>query len=125
MKRKILVVDDSALARRLTRKILEDLGYEVEEASDGTQALEKYALGQHDAVILDMLMSGMYGLEVLQKLKELNPSLPVVVATADIQRTTRDQVKNGGAAAMINKPVNGEELAEMLDLVWKGETAWN
>ena len=125
MKRKILVVDDSSLARRLTRKILEDLGYEVEEASDGSQALEKFALGQYDAVVLDMLMAGMYGLEVLQNLKQLNPSLPVIVATADIQRTTRDQVKNGGAAAMINKPVNGEELAEMLELVWKGETAWN
>jgi two-component system chemotaxis response regulator CheY len=72
-----------------------------------------------------MLMTGMYGLEVLQKLKELNPSLPVIVATADIQRSTRDQVKEAGAAAMINKPVDKEELAEMLDLVWKGETAWN
>jgi CheY-like chemotaxis protein len=125
MKRKILVVDDSSLARRLTRKMLEELEYEVEEASGGAQALEQYALGQHDLVILDMLMTGMYGLEVLHKLKELNPSLPVVVATADIQRTTRDQVKEGGASAMINKPVNKEELAEVLELVWKGEMSWS
>jgi len=125
MKRKILVVDDSGLARRLTRKILEELGHEVEEAPDGAQALEKYALGQHDAVVLDLLMSGMYGLEVLQKLKELNPSLPVVVATADIQRSTRDQVREAGASAMVNKPVNKEELADVLDLVWKGEMSWN
>ena len=125
MKKKILVVDDSSLARRLTRRILEELGHEVEEASDGAQALEKYALGNHDLVVLDMLMHGMYGQEVLSKLKELNPSLPVIVATADIQRSTRDQVKAGGAAAMINKPVNKEELAEVLELVWKGETTWN
>lgn len=125
MRKKILVVDDSGLARRLTRRILEELGYEVEEAPDGAQALEKYALGQHDAVVLDMLMAGMYGLEVLQKLKELNPSLPVVIASADIQRSTRDQVKAAGASAMVNKPVNSEELAEVLDLVWKGEMSWN
>ncbi|MGA2244112.1 MAG: response regulator [Verrucomicrobiota bacterium] len=125
MKRKILVVDDSGLARRLTRKMLEEFGHEVEEASDGPQALERYALGHHNAVVLDMLMSGMYGLEVLEKLKELNPSLPVVVVTADIQRSTRELVKNAGASAMINKPINEEELAEVLDLVWKGETAWN
>jgi CheY-like chemotaxis protein len=125
MSKKILVVDDSGLARRLTRRILEDLGYEVDEAPDGAQALEKYALGRHDAVVLDMLMAGMYGLEVLQKLKELNPSLPVVVASADIQRSTRDQVKAAGASAMVNKPVNPEELAEVLDLVWKGEMSWN
>lgn len=123
--KKILVVDDSGLARRLTRRILEDLGYEVDEAPDGAQALEKYALGRHDAVVLDMLMAGMYGLEVLQKLKELNPSVSVVVASADIQRSTRDQVKAAGASAMVNKPVNPEELAEVLDLVWKGEMSWN
>ncbi len=125
MSKKILVVDDSGLARRLTRRILEELGYEVEEAPDGAQALEKYAVGRHDAVVLDMLMAGMYGLEVLQKLKELNPALPVVVASADIQRSTRDQVKAAGASAMVNKPVNPEELAEVLDLVWKGEMSWN
>jgi two-component system chemotaxis response regulator CheY len=125
MKRKILVVDDSALARRLSRKILEEMGYEVEEALGGAEALEQYALGKHDLVILDMLMTGMYGLEVLHKLKELNPSLPVIVATADIQRSTRDQVKEGGASAMVNKPINKDELAEMLELVWNGGTSWS
>ena len=125
MKRKILVVDDSALARRLSRKILEEMGYEVEEALGGAEALEQYALGKHDLVILDMLMTGMYGLEVLHKLKELNPSLPVIVATADIQRSTRDQVKEGGASAMVNKPVNKDELAEVLELVWNGGTSWS
>jgi two-component system, chemotaxis family, chemotaxis protein CheY len=123
--KKILLVDDSGLARRLVRKILEEFEYEIEEADSGPQALEACALNQYDVVILDMLMSGMYGLEVLQKLKELNPSLPVIVATADIQRTTRDQVRAAGASAMINKPVDKAELMEMLDLVWKGETSWN
>jgi two-component system, chemotaxis family, chemotaxis protein CheY len=125
MKRKILVVDDSSLARRLTRKILEELGHEVEEAPNGANALEQCALNRYDLVVLDMLMSGMYGLEVLEKLKELNPSLPVVVSTADIQRSTRDQVKAAGASAMVNKPVNPEELAEVLDVVWKGEMLWS
>ena len=125
MKKKILVVDDSGLARRLTRKMLEDLGYDVEEASSGPQALEQYALGQQDLIVLDMLMVGMYGLEVLQKLKELNPAVPVIIATADIQRTTRDQVKEAGASAMVNKPVDKDELAEILALVLKGETSWN
>lgn len=125
MKSKILVVDDSGMARRLIRKMLEDLGYEVEDASDGAQALERYVLHRHDAVILDLLMHGMYGGEVLQKFKELNPSLPVIIATADIQRTTREQVKEAGAAAMINKPVTKEELAEVIPIVLAGGTVWN
>jgi two-component system chemotaxis response regulator CheY len=123
--KKILVVDDSGLARRLTRRILEELGHEVEEASNGAQALELYALHQHDLVVLDMLMTGMYGLEVLEKLKQLNPSVPVIVATADIQRSTRDDVRNAGASAMVNKPVNKDELAEKVSLVITGGTSWN
>ncbi len=124
MKSKILVVDDSGLARRLIRKILEELGCEVEDVSDGAQALERYLLNQHDAVVLDLLMHGMYGVDVLLKLKQLNPDLPVIIASADIQKTTREQVKEGGASAMVNKPVTKEQLAEVLDVVLKGGTLW-
>jgi len=124
MKAKILVVDDSGLARRLIRKVLEELGHEVEDASDGAQALERYLLNHHDAVVLDLLMHGMYGVEVLHKLKQLNPDLPVIVVSADIQKTTREQVKEGGAAAMVNKPVTKEQLAEVLGIVLAGGTAW-
>jgi two-component system, chemotaxis family, chemotaxis protein CheY len=124
MKAKILVVDDSSLARRMIRKILEELEYEVEEASDGAQALERYVLNRHDAVILDLLMHGMYGVDVLQKLKELHPELPVIIATADIQRTTRDMVKEAGAVAMINKPVTREELGEVLTVALQGGSVW-
>jgi two-component system chemotaxis response regulator CheY len=125
MKAKILVVDDSGLARRLIRKLLEELGYDADDVSDGAQALERCVLHRFDAVILDLLMHGMYGAEVLQKLKELNPALPVIIATADIQRTTREQVKELGAAAMINKPVTREQLEEVLRIVLAGGNAWN
>jgi CheY-like chemotaxis protein len=125
MNAKILVVDDSGLARRLMRKILEELDYEVEDVQDGAQALERYVLNRHDAVILDLLMHGMYGMEVLQKFRELNPELPVLIATADIQRTTRDMVKEAGAVGMLNKPVTKEQLAEVLDIVLKGGTVWS
>ena len=125
MKAKILVVDDSGLARRVTRKLLEEMGCEVEDAADGAQALESYVLHRHDVVILDLLMHGMYGGEVLQKLKQLNPALPVVIVTADIQRTTRQAVKEAGAVAMINKPISKEELEEVLRVVLSGGTVWN
>ena len=125
MKAKILVVDDSGLARRLLRKILEELGHEVEDVPDGAQGLERYVLNRHDAVILDLLMHGMYGLEVLQKFRQLNPEVPVIIVTADIQRTTRDQVKEAGAVAMVNKPVSKEQLAEVLEVVLGGGRVWN
>src|SRR6185503_19479070 len=117
MSAKILVVDDSGLARRLTKQFIEELGHSVEEATDGAQALERYVLNQHDVVVLDMVMHGMYGLEVLTKLRELNPKLPIIVVTADIQKSTREQVQAGGAVAIINKPLKREELASVLETV--------
>jgi CheY-like chemotaxis protein len=124
MKIKILVVDDSSLARRMTRRILEDLGHEVEEVSNGAEALEQFLLKRHDVVVLDLLMHGMDGVEVLQKLREMNPQVPVIVLTADIQRTTRDLVKDAGAVAMVNKPVSKEQLSEVLPIVLAGGTVW-
>jgi CheY-like chemotaxis protein len=124
MKSKILVVDDSSLARRMIRKIIEELGHDVDEAPDGAQALEQYVLNHHDAVVLDLLMHGMYGMEVLQKFRELAPELPVIIATADIQRTTREQVQAAGASAMVNKPVTKAQLAEVLQIVLEGGTVW-
>ncbi|HEV8542855.1 MAG TPA: response regulator [Verrucomicrobiae bacterium] len=125
MSAKILVVDDSGLARRLTRQFIEELGHSVEEAADGAQALERYVLNRHDLVVLDMVMHGMYGLEVLTKLRELNPALSVVVVTADIQKTTREQVKAAGAAAIIHKPLKREELSAVINTVLSGGTTWN
>lgn len=125
MKAKILIVDDSSLARRTTRQALEEMGHTVEEASEGNQALERYFLGKHDLVVLDMVMTGMYGLEVLAKMREVNPDVRVIVATADIQQSTQDQVKAAGATAFINKPVNRTTLAALVNKVLKGEPAWN
>jgi CheY-like chemotaxis protein len=125
MSANILIVDDSNLARRTVRQILQELGHTVEEASDGAQALERYALNRHDIVLLDMVMHGMDGLQVLTKFKELNPALPVIIATADIQRSTREHVKAAGAAALINKPLNKEELTTVLQRILEGGSTWN
>ena len=124
MNAKVLVVDDSALARRMMRQYLEEFGHSVEEAADGAEALERYALYRHDVVLLDMVMHGMYGLEVLTKFRQLNPQLPVIIATADIQKSTREQVRAAGAAAIINKPFKKEELAAILATVLAGGAAW-
>lgn len=125
MNAKILIVDDSSLARRTTRPLLEALGHTVEEATDGAQALERYYLNRHDLVILDMVMSGMYGLEVLAKMRELNSGVRVIVATADIQQSTQDQVKAAGAAAFIKKPLNRPAFAALVAKVLEGGSVWN
>lgn len=125
MNAKVLIVDDSSLARRTVRQVLEELGHTVEEASDGTQALERYYINRHDLVFLDMVMHGMYGLDVLTKLRELNPEVRVIVATADIQKSTREQVRAAGATAFVNKPLDRAETSRIITAVLNGEPVWS
>lgn len=125
MKPKILVVDDSALARRMMRSLLEEMGCEVDEAADGAQALERFYLNPPSLVMLDMVMSGMYGLDVLSRMRELNPDVQVIVVTADIQKSTADQAKALGARGVINKPVSREGLNALLRSVVDGGRVWN
>ena len=110
MSGKILIVDDSALSRRTLRRILETGGYEVVEADDGMTALETYFLEKPSLVLLDLVMKGMYGLDVLVKLREMDPKAMVVVASADIQSSTRMMVDEAGARAFINKPFVSEQV---------------
>ena len=110
MSQKILIVDDSALSRRTLRRILEPAGYEIVEANDGMTALELYFLEKPNLVLLDLVMKGMYGLDVLVKLREMDPKALVVVASADIQSSTRKLVDEGGALAFINKPLVPEQV---------------
>ena len=117
MKSKLLVVDDSGLARRAMRSILESDGYVVVEATDGMTALEQYFLEKPDAVMLDLVMSGMYGLEVLEKLRQLDPAARIIVVSADVQSSSQQMVAEAGASAFITKPVDRQQLLAVVQRV--------
>lgn len=125
MSGKVLLVDDSALARRSTRRVLEQAGYTVVEAEDGLSALERFSLERPDVVLLDLVMKGMYGLDVLSKLRELDPAARIVVMTADIQTSSREMVQSAGAAGFITKPAAAGVVVEMVQKVLDGSSLWN
>lgn len=106
----VLVVDDSGMARRTTRRVLESAGYHVIEAEDGLTALERFFVDKPDVVLLDLVMRGMYGLDVLTKLREMDTKAKVVVISADIQTTSRDMVAAAGASGFLNKPAKPEDV---------------
>jgi two-component system chemotaxis response regulator CheY len=114
---KVLIVDDSGLARRNLRQILEPAGYTVVEADDGLVALERYFLEKPDVVLLDLVMRGMYGLEVLTKLRELDPDVRVLVVSADVQTSSHQLVEEAGARGFIGKPFDREEILAALQAV--------
>lgn len=120
MNAKVLIVDDSALTRRSLRQILESAGCEVVEAENGLDALERYFLDKPDVVLLDLVMKGMYGLDVLQKIRELDPNARIVVVSADIQTSSQDLAGEAGAAAFINKPFDRTDILSALDAALTG-----
>ena len=118
---KILIVDDSGLSRRISRKILQEAGHEVVEAEDGIAALERYFLEKPEMVLLDITMKGMSGIEVLKKLREMDAQARVVIATADIQSSTRTLTKEAGACGFITKPLAEEQVITAVNAALRGD----
>lgn len=118
---KVLVVDDSSLSRRISRRILEEAGHEVVEAEDGIAALERYFLEKPDLVLLDVTMKGMNGIEVLKKLREIDAQARVVIATADIQSSTRTLTREAGARGFVIKPLATESLLQAVTAALQGD----
>jgi two-component system chemotaxis response regulator CheY len=106
----VLIVDDSSMSRRILRNIVESAGHTVVEASDGLTGLEQYFLQKPDVVLLDLIMTGMFGLDVLKKIREMDAQARVIVATADIQASTRTMTEAEGAAGYITKPFAADEV---------------
>jgi two-component system, OmpR family, response regulator MprA len=111
---RILVVDDDRAVRESLRRSLEFNGYQVELAGDGAQALEKVVNERPDAMILDVMMPRLDGLEVARRLRSTGDDLPILVLTA--RDTVSDRVSglDAGADDYLPKPFALEELLARL-----------
>jgi putative two-component system response regulator len=109
-RRRILVVDDVEQNRVVVGALVEALGYDVETASDGLDALGK--LEGVDLVLLDVMMPGLSGFDVLRRMRreESSQDLPVIMVTALDSRADRVQAVAAGASDFIAKPVDKTEL---------------
>jgi DNA-binding NtrC family response regulator len=116
---RILVVDDEVNARTALAELLKDEGFEVEMAADAFKALGKYEAFAPHAVITDLKMPGMDGIELLCKIAAMDDPAPVVVMTAFGEITTAVDAMRAGAADYLAKPINFDELLVVLDRVLK------
>ncbi|MEO0160980.1 MAG: sigma-54 dependent transcriptional regulator [candidate division WOR-3 bacterium] len=107
---KLLLVEDEQAQRALLKRILEKEGYIVSEAEDGKRAIELFTNEDFDIVLLDQRLPDMSGIEVIEKLKEISPIVPVIMITA--YANVQDAVKamKMGAFHYLNKPVDPDEL---------------
>jgi two-component system, NtrC family, nitrogen regulation response regulator NtrX len=110
MKGRILVVDDEAEIRRSVRMILEYEGFEVFEASSGPEGLAAIDRESPDLVFLDIKMPGLDGLEALQRIRQANESLPVVIISGHGTVSTAVEATKLGAFDFIEKPLASERV---------------
>ncbi|MBI1188964.1 MAG: response regulator [Hydrogenophilaceae bacterium] len=107
-----LVVDDSRVIRKVARRILEDLDFEIEEAADGLEALQACRKAMPDAILLDWQMPVMSGIDFLRTLRnEQGGERPVVVFCTtenDVERIS--EAIKAGADEYIMKPFDGDIL---------------
>ena len=117
MKKKILSVDDSPSVRKLVEYTLKSKGFQVASAEDGVAALEIMANEKFDAIVLDINMPRMNGLEFLEKIKlnDVYASIPVIMLTTEGQEEDQDKALDLGATAYIVKPFKPTLLLRIVD----------
>ncbi len=113
---KILVVDDDASIRELVKDVLEVEGYEVRTADDGFAALRLIETARPDCVVLDVMMPGIDGHAVLNRIRAADggPDLPVVMLTAAADDSVAWRAWTEGVDYFLAKPFSPEELLRYL-----------
>jgi len=109
-----MVVDDERAVRESLRRALELEGYEIDLAENGNEALERLPGSQPDALVLDVLMPGVDGLEVCKRLRREGNQLPILMLTARAEIENRVEGLDAGADDYVTKPFALEELLARL-----------
>jgi len=120
----VLIVDDEPMARTLLRLMLVRAGFNVSEAEDGFDALEKVQANQPDIILLDVMMPGMDGFTVCEELRQRKETsdLPIVMLSA---KTDIDSINKGlrvGATKYLTKPISPEDLTRHVNDVLDANT---
>jgi len=111
----LLIVDDEADACRNLSDIFADLGYQVDTANDGLEALERMQAAHYDVAVLDLMMPGMDGIELYHEIKQRSPETVAVLATAYPNHPRVDQALKSGLWKILAKPVDLTQLTSALD----------
>jgi two-component system cell cycle sensor histidine kinase/response regulator CckA len=120
----ILLVDDDPLIRILGRELLEHLGYRVETAGDGSEALKKYRKGRADLVVLDYYLPDQNGRQVLREFKALDARARVLMASGFFPPRRRPVLKRKGPLGLIHKPYRLTDLEHRIQAVLAGRSGF-
>lgn len=111
MSKKVLIVDDSLTVRLYHRQILQKEGYEIDEAENGMEALEKSQLNQYDLYLVDINMPVLDGYSFVKRLRDGEGSMaPVIMVSTESETSDQEIAFESGASLYLIKPVRPEDL---------------
>jgi two-component system, NtrC family, response regulator HydG len=113
--RSVLIVDDEHDACENLRDILTELGYRVDTAGNGPQAIELVGRTAYDIALLDLKMPGMDGLTLYRRIKQLQPETAAIVVSAFAGSELADRALQEGAAHLVAKPVDMPQLLRAIE----------
>lgn len=114
---KVLVVDDAQFMRMKASKLLSSKGFEVVEASTGAEAVEAYKAESPDAVLLDITMPDMDGLQALKEIKKLDPKANIAMVTAMGQQSIVMEALKAGAKDFVVKPFDADRVMAAIEKI--------
>jgi two-component system, NtrC family, response regulator HydG len=111
---RILVVDDNRSLVEALADVFEAKGYDVTQAYDGVQALEKVRANSFDCILMDIRMPRLSGVDAFKEIKKLSPGTPVILMTAYSVQGLIDEARAEGAFAVLSKPIAIDNVLEIL-----------
>lgn len=111
----VLIADDDPIVRDLARVSFDLMGLEVLEAANGAEAIKAVERGGIDLILLDLTMPLVSGFQVLARVRELNPELPVIVSTGHTTRGSLDELRADPHSTLLSKPYAPSQLREAVE----------
>ncbi len=117
---KVMIVDDTPFMRAVLRNIVEEAGYSVVEASNGTEAVSLYSREKPDVVTMDIVMPELDGIEAARIILESDPSAKIIMVTAMDSRDSLKEAIKIGVCDFIVKPFKAEEVVDSISRAVSG-----
>ena len=113
---RVLVVEDDDVSRTVLQKMLRELGFKPDGASDGEEALRKAARHRYDLILMDIQMPKMNGVQTTERLRTMKNTLttPIVALSGDVAVNTRDQCHDAGMNGFLLKPLDPNNFIQVL-----------
>lgn len=123
---KVLIVDDSIFSQKINANFINKYLNDVEffYADDGLEGFEKYKEINPDYIILDLLMPKLNGKELIELIKQYDNNAKIIVVTADVQKSVREEIDSYNIMSFVNKPLNDIKAQLICEMIRSGQNGW-